>query len=178
MSISVHITGDEHLAQIQAHIERLSDAGEQLLNLIGAEVETQTHRRLRNEKTAPDGAPWLDWSERYAKTRHSNHSLLMSEGELDDSIQYYTNRNTVHVGSPLVYASLHQNGHNENVQISSHNRLINQAFGKALAHPVWQTVKSHSRHIQVPQREYLGLSDENSQDIQRLLFDFYGDLLR
>ncbi|MEI8607815.1 hypothetical protein P4S70_01240 [Enterovibrio sp. Hal110] len=55
MAIAVNITGDAELQRLQQHIARLSDAGNrrQLLALIGAEAETQTHRRIRDEKPRP-----------------------------------------------------------------------------------------------------------------------------
>ncbi|WP_283132485.1 phage virion morphogenesis protein [Enterovibrio norvegicus] len=179
MAIAVNITGDAELQRLQQHIARLSDAGNrrQLLALIGAEAETQTHRRIRDEKTAPDGTPWEGWSDGYAKTRHGNHSLLMGNGELDDSIQFQVRGNKVHVGSPLVYAAVHQDGFEGAVNIAAHHRRITQAFGKVLRHPVWQSVGAHVRHMKVPQREYLGLSNENRQDLYALIGDFYGDLL-
>lgn len=179
MGISVDIQGAE-LQGILAHIQKLNDPAsrERLLDLIGAEVESQTHRRIRDEKTAPDGSAWPEWSTSYAATRHGNQSLLMGGGELDDSIQYLVRGKKVHVGSPLAYAAVHQEGFDGAVNISAHNRLIRKAFGKALKSPVWQTVKPHTRQMQTPQREYLGLSTENQHDLQALIGDFYGDILR
>lgn len=180
MSISVEIRGDVELQRIRQHVEQLSDTGNRakLLELIGAEVESQTHRRLRDEKTAPDGSAWEPWSDGYAATRHGNQSLLMGEGALDDSIQYFITGSKVHVGSPLAYAAVHQDGFDGAVQISAHNRLIKQAFGRALKSPVWQSVKAHTRQMSVPQREYLGLSTENQRDLQALIGDFWGEKLR
>lgn len=180
MGISVDVTGDLDLSSVQELIVKLSDAGNrnELLDLIGAEAESQTHRRIRDEKTAPDGTPWPEWSDNYAKTRHGNQSLLMGSGELDDSIQYQVRDENVYLGSALVYSSVHQEGFDAGIKVKSHTRLIRQAFGKVLNSPVLQTVKSHVRHMKVPQREYMGLSDENKDDIEGLIFDFYGDLLQ
>lgn len=81
-----------------------------LLESIGMEVETQTRRRIQDEKAAPEGGSWPGWSERYARTRHSGHSLLQGEGHLQDSITYEVRGDSVLVGSPLVYAATHQFG--------------------------------------------------------------------
>ncbi len=82
-----------------------------LLDALGAEGESQTRRRIEEEKTAPDGAPWAPWSERYAKTRNSGQSLLQSEGDLLDSISYQViGGDEVEWGSNLVYAAIHQFG--------------------------------------------------------------------
>ncbi|WNJ96542.1 phage virion morphogenesis protein [Vibrio ruber] len=181
MSISVTIyNGDTELQQMRQFLERLSDTGnrDKLMHLIGAEAESQTHRRIRNEKTAPDGSPWPEWSPQYSGTRHGNQSLLMGDGALDDSIQYYVKGNQVSIGSSLAYAAVQNDGFDGMVSVPAHTRLIHQAFGRELAFPVYQSVSAHSRHLEVPQREYLGLSSENETDLLTLIGDFYGDMLK
>lgn len=79
-----------------------------LLDAIGQEVAEQTRDRLMNEKESPDGVPWVSWSDSYAETRHSGHSLLVSNGHLADSIQHVVAGDNVEVGSNLVYAAIHQ----------------------------------------------------------------------
>lgn len=45
--------------QAQEQIEKLSSVNRQaLLEGLGAEIESQTRRRLSEEKTAPDGKRW------------------------------------------------------------------------------------------------------------------------
>lgn len=82
-----------------------------LLDAIGAELESSTRRRIDEEKESPEGVPWRVWSQRYARTRDGQHSLLIGEGELLDSIQYTIDgRGFVDLGSNLVYAATHQFG--------------------------------------------------------------------
>ncbi len=129
------------IAQASQRIAALDDLNnELLLDAIGAEVETQTRRRIREEKTAPDGTPWPEWSENYAETRHGGHSLLMGDGDLEDSIQYLIGNDQVEIGSNLVYAAHHNFGGND--------------IGTG-----------------IPQREYLGFSEENLIDIGDVLID-------
>ena len=101
------------LEGIEARIRRLA-AGladtEPLLEALGAELETQTRRRIEIERTAPDGTPWPEWSDAYARTRHGGHELLQAEGNLLDSIQSLAGADLVETGSNLVYAALHQFG--------------------------------------------------------------------
>ncbi|MDC5753857.1 phage virion morphogenesis protein [Vibrio europaeus] len=178
MSFSIHVKGGEELVHIERRIESLSERSNKrkLLNLIAAEVESQTHRRIRQDKTAPDGTPWEAWSDGHAKTRHGNQSLLMASGDLDDSIQSYIQGNRIHHGSDLPYAAVHQEGFSGAVNVPAHTRLTQQAFGKALAFPVYQNVSAHTRHLEMPQREYLGLGEQDEKELLTLIGDFYGDV--
>lgn len=74
---------------------------------------SSTHRRLRETKTAPDGTPWQEWSDTYAQTRKGHHSLLMNEGDLDDSITEFIDGAIGGVGTNLVYAAVQQFGGEE-----------------------------------------------------------------
>ncbi|MBT2131222.1 phage virion morphogenesis protein [Aliiroseovarius lamellibrachiae] len=65
-------------------------------------LESSTRARFET-KEAPDGTPWADWSDDYAATRGSNHSLLINEGEMRDSIASYATGDEAAVGSNLVY---------------------------------------------------------------------------
>ena len=179
MGISVEVMGAEKLAQIRLAIAKLSDNSlqEELLESIGAVVESQARRRISDEKTSPAGEKWQDWSEDYRKTRHGNQSLLQGDGGLMDSIQHIVERGRVRVGSPLGYAGVHQDGFAGSVSVSAHKRLITQAFGRALKHGVWQSVGAHKRLMDIPQREYLGLSSENSEELMHVIGDFWQGVL-
>jgi phage virion morphogenesis protein len=85
----------------------------QLADEAGALLESSTRRRFET-KIAPDGEAWVPWSEAYDDTRdHSRHSLLVSEGDLLDSVQSYSTGTAAHVGSNLVYAAHHHFGGDE-----------------------------------------------------------------
>ncbi|HDP5072390.1 TPA: phage virion morphogenesis protein, partial [Escherichia coli] len=106
MGISVQVSGDQRLEDIRRAVEKLADGSLQaeLLESIGAVVESQTRRRIIDEKTSPGGERWPDWSDGYKKTRHGNQSLLRGEGHLLESIQYIVENRVVRIGSPLDYA--------------------------------------------------------------------------
>ena len=179
MGISVEVMGAEKLAQIRMAIEKLSDSSlqQELLESIGAVVESQTRRRISDEKSSPAGEKWQAWSDGYGKTRHGNQSLLQGNGDLMDSIQFIVERGRVRVGSPLAYAAVHQDGFSDSVSVSAHKRLITQAFGRALKHGVWQSVGAQKRMMNIPQREYLGLSSENSEELMHVIGDFWQGVL-
>lgn len=105
---------DYNLSGLSRHEERIKRLTHldrtRLLDAMGAIVETQTRRRIESEKESPDGQSWVDWSPRYAKTRHGGHSLLQNEGHLHDSIQFLVTGDVVEIGSNLVYAAPQQFG--------------------------------------------------------------------
>ncbi len=179
MSIGVQVNGAQELSRYQQLLETLSDPKHkvELLDALGGIVESQTRRRIADEKTSPDGSAWDDWSSSYAKTRHGNQSLLRGDGDLLDSIEYQVQRDQVRIGSPLAYAGVHQDGFSGAVQISAHTRLITEAFGKALAFPVYQSVDAFTRMMNIPQREYLGLSTDNQTEVYAVIGDFWQELM-
>ncbi len=80
---------------------------------IGALLESSTKRRIADEKSAPDGTPWVPWSEAYDDTREEHHSLLVGEGNLLDSVQNYSAGAEARVGTNLVYGAIHHFGGEE-----------------------------------------------------------------
>ncbi len=77
---------------------------------IGAELESQTRRRIEDERRSPEGVPWPDWSPAYAATRHGGHDLLQNEGDLLDSLHVVVDSQGVAMGTNLVYGAIHQFG--------------------------------------------------------------------
>lgn len=142
------------LASVRDLIDRIGKADlQRLADSLGAEIESQTRRRIQDEKTAPDGTPWAPWSDVHAATRHGGHSLLQGEGDLLDSIQYLLEGTEIHVGSPLVYAGVMQHGADQG------------EFGRTSRNgPIpWGDI---------PGRPYLGLSAENEGDLSGIVQDF------
>ena len=107
-AISTNLAFEPRLAGRLERLAQLDTAP--LLEGIGAEIESQTRRRIAIDKTSPGGQGWPDWSAEYAETRHSGQSLLQGNGHLLDSITYEVQGDSVLVGSPLIYAATHQFG--------------------------------------------------------------------
>lgn len=116
----------------------------ELMDSIGAEVATQTKRRIGEEKTSPEGQSWPAWSDAYAATRTGGQSLLQNENHLLDSITHVVELQgkEVDVGSNLVYAKIQNYG------------------GAGVGKP------------NLPAREYLGLSAENRMDVHQVASDW------
>ena len=108
IGISIDIEGIEQLNVI---FERLSSINATpVMTVLGRLLEEQTVSRIKDEKSAPNGGAWPQWSPRYEAKRHSNQSLLENEGHLVDSIQSVEGRDSIEVGTNLVYARRHQYG--------------------------------------------------------------------
>lgn len=98
------------LERIEKAIDGLNFfAQRELLSSIGGHLEDSVVARIEAGGPGPDGTEWPEWSERYAKTRHSGHSLLRNDGPLLESVQYLVNNgDELVVGSNLEYAATHQ----------------------------------------------------------------------
>jgi len=137
------ITYSVDTQRIQAAANRMAArlATGEVQGEIAGLLKSQTQRRLRETKTAPDGTPWAEWSEDYAATRGPQHSLLQGEGDLDDDLMTYADARSSTLGSPLIYAAIQQFG------------------GEEVG-------------IDIPAREYLGLSDDNAREIEQAVEDW------
>ena len=138
----------EGIPQLQNRLARLAArAGdpEELTAALAAVMETQVKRRISDEKTAPDGTAWAKWDPAYAKTRKANHSLLVNDQNLLDSIAGSSDAREAVVGSEMIYARVHQLG--------------------------WS-----ARGI--PARPFLGLSQENVNEIDQTVNDWMEGLFQ
>lgn len=101
------------VAMLRQKVEQMGDMDRRrLLDIVGATVESQVRRRIENDKADPDGTAWEPWSDRYAATRHSGHSLLESSGMMLGSMTYTVALagDQVEVGSNMIQAATHQFG--------------------------------------------------------------------
>lgn len=114
----VGVTYDvDGLAGIEGALRSLgsADARVEVLEVVGAIAESAARERIADTKTAPDGEPWAPWAARTARRRQDRHSLLSFEGDLADSLgwEVAADGSQVEIGSPLVYAAVHQLGSEE-----------------------------------------------------------------
>lgn len=133
------------LDMIQERVDSLTDLDkDELLGALGTELESQTRRRITEEKESPDGEVWQPLTSKWAtrKAQTSSGGLLEFQGHLVDSIAWQIEGDSVAVGSEIVYAAI-------------------QHFGGAEV--------GRSGH---PAREYLGLSPENIDDLEAVVSDF------
>ncbi len=112
--------------QAQAQLQRLKDAGQNLdgpLKAIGDSLTASTRHRFTTH-TGPDGEPWAAVSPKYARRKAAGKAtqnpgdartrnpgdLLVLTGQLIGGINYAVQSETLRIGSPDVYAPVHQFG--------------------------------------------------------------------
>jgi phage virion morphogenesis protein len=109
-SSSAIVIGMKELERLQSNVRDLARAlppnSTLLADRIGQQQEDSARRRIRETKRSPAGKKWKPWSKPYAKTRGPQHSLLVGEGHLADSMTHVVlSPEQVAVGSNLNYAS-------------------------------------------------------------------------
>jgi phage virion morphogenesis protein len=101
----------ERVREKFADLETALKESTELADAIGEQQVASAKRRIRQTKKSPEGKPWQPWSQKYAKTRKRQHSLLIASGALRDSITHHVlSPGEVEVGSNLDYARAHLMG--------------------------------------------------------------------
>lgn len=153
MSVGFSVVAPD-LKRLERRLVAVSNENyKELLEGVGGIVESQSRRRIQDEKTGPDGSIWKEWSESYAASKHGaenhdphpgsrresqGHTILSLTGGLLDSLQHALSfADEVEVGSNLVYA-----------------------------------------RRQNADRPFLGLSGDNERDVLETVEDFLDELMR
>jgi phage virion morphogenesis protein len=106
------------LERVQARFQKLAgkvQRPQELLQIVASLLEAQTKRRISDEKRAPDGTPWADWSPEYARTRKPQHSLLIDSQSLLDDIASLVEGGEAIAFASMVYAGAHQDSRRDSL---------------------------------------------------------------
>lgn len=160
IGLDINLHDIDRLNALMDRVQALDDHYHELLESLGATVESQTRRRIEEEQTAPDGTPWPAWSSGYAATRHGNQNLLQNEGHLLDSLHYVVGVDDVRIETNLIYAAIHQFGGTIKPKNGPH---LVFSLGE-------QTV--FTKEVNLPARPFMGLSDEDIDEIEQTLSNF------
>ncbi|MBO6553254.1 MAG: phage virion morphogenesis protein [Roseitalea sp.] len=152
MSVAIEITAEgleEAIAAIAAY-ENLDKR--ELLEGVGALVESQTKRRIMSEKQSPGGEAWPD--------NNADNPVMVLSGALHDSIAFQVDGEAIFVGSSLVYAAQRHFG-----------GVIKAKNAEKLAFTInGQTV--FVDQVEQPAREFLGISADNASEIEQAVVAF------
>lgn len=157
--VAFRIDRSELEAAIRALEPLVGFDGLALMEAAGSLGESQTRRRIEEEKTAPDGTPWAPNQE--------GTSILLATGEhLRDTIAFRASSDEAEWGSSWEHASVHQEG--AVIRAKNAERLAFTSGGR-FARP---------KQVTVPARPFIGLSDDNRRELEELVTDHFGGLLR
>ena len=126
-----------------------------LMETIAAIGESQTRRRIESEKTAPDGTPWPDNIAETPILRETGRNLL-------DSVASSATADVAEWGAGWEYAHVHQNG----------MTIVPREAGKLAFTVAGRFVLADE--VTIPARPFVGLSDENRQEILEIVTDYLG----
>jgi len=167
LGVDLSVLGTHHLnRQLDLIVKTGKAKKSDLLESVGALVESQTRRRIQEEKEGPMGQAWPEWNELYALDRHGNQSLLEGSGALVDSIQSLVTGDQVEVGTNLIYAGVHQDG--ATIKPVKAKKLRFQMGGESFA------VDS----VTIPARPFVGVSSDNLDELKELLNDWIRDVIK
>ena len=166
IGLTMTIQGDEQVERLLAAL--LQPQWDDLLDQIGGTVVAQTQERIADDKSDPQGEPWKAWSGKYAQTRHGGHSLLKGNNDLLNSINHQVIGMSVEVGSHLVYAGIHQKGGEIKVTPKMRGYLHYRDIH----------LKGSTSSIKIPARPYLGISDDNRDELEEIISEWFSDLIK
>lgn len=142
--------------------DRILDDASQIV----AETATEYYKERFKEK-AFDGNPWAP-----AKVPRRNGSLLINSGNLLNSIRpAYIGRDKVVISAgndKVNYAQVHNEGYSGSVIVPAHVRRTRK-YGDV-------NVKEHTRNANIPQRQFMGESDELATKIHERLEGYINTL--
>lgn len=133
---------------------------------IVAETATEYYKGRFKEK-AFDGNPWAP-----AKIPRNNGSLMIDSGNLLNSIRpAYIGRDKVVISAgneKVGYAEAHNEGYTGQVTVPAHIRHTRK-YGDV-------NVKGHTRQANIPQRQFMGKSEELADNIHERLEGYINTL--
>ena len=127
-----------------------------LMESIGEGLVSGTRQRFRDEE-APDGQKWSQ----SGRAAASGGQTLTDTARLRDSIDYAATPDKVMVGSNLPYARIHQLG-GVIVPKKAKKLVFTGRGGKKVA----------VDKVTIPARPYLGVSEEDLDDVKAAMTDF------
>lgn len=127
----------------------------QLAEEIGEMLVSSTQQRFEDEQ-APNGSKW----EPSQRAQDTGGKTLTDTAELKNSIGYIASPSGVSIGSNKVYAAIHQLGGTIKAKNGKLKfKLPNGGFAQV-------------DKVDIPQREYLGISEEDKEEAQEIIRNF------
>ncbi|MCD7099111.1 phage virion morphogenesis protein [Stenotrophomonas sp. MMGLT7] len=167
-----HITIDD--TRVQQWLARLASAGRNprpALVSIGRYGKTSTQMRFRNQ-VDPDGRRW--WPSKRAKA--TGGQTLADSKNLFRSVVWSVGPGYVEWGTNVIYAAAHNFGIRKFVNVSPHRRRMQGTTKSGRAWAKVVPVKSFTRMMFLPRRQFVGFSAADRAEILDILREFVEDI--
>lgn len=132
------------------------------LDEIGQRLAASTLRRFETERD-PEGRPWPP----SARAKAEGGQTLSDTGRLRASITHVVGRDSVSVGTNVVYAAIHQFGGQTGPRVIRPRRAKALAFPGAGGEIVFRRSVRHPGS-RVPRRAFLGLDGNDRRGVERV----------
>lgn len=166
--ISIELDDREIRDALRRLFEAVGDLAPVMKN-IGEYLVQATEQRFDSE-TGPDGEKWTAVSD--ATLDRKTHPKILTESHhLRQSIHPEPGKDAVTVGTNVPYGAIHQFGFDGPLSIPAHTRLIKTAFGQKLKHPVEARIAPYELQQHMPARPFLGISDDDKEEILAIIED-------
>lgn len=166
-AIEIRTDGQQEIERRLVSIAAATGDLSPLLADFGMYLESSTIERFDTE-TAPDGSKW----KASIRAKEEGGKTLTDSATLRRSIRHISNGDSVEIGSNLEYAGVHNFGFSGTVQVPGHVRETSTVFGRRLGGPIAFKVGPFARTMNIPQREFLGLSAEDETELGALTDDY------
>lgn len=178
-SVSVTVHTDAALARLDALDAALANPAD-LLARVGEYLTASTRARFKT-MTGPDGRRWRPLEPNYAKSKKYNRDKILTlRGFLRNSIHWQADgRDAVQIGTNLVYGAIHQHGgiirqaaqsrRQGFVQVKNRTLFAKRKSKRAVTEK-W--VLRPAYQIKMWARPYLGVSDADERELQRITQDW------
>ncbi len=157
-SVHVEVTGDlKKLLKDTSHLENIDTEG--AMAAIGEGLRESTIRRF-DTSTGPNEKKWKT----SIRVREKGGKTLVKSSNLRNSIHTEYDKTGMAVGTNNIYAATHQLGARGRVIKPKRKKVLHFKFnGK------WVTKKKVV--VNIPARPFLGISEEDEEDIKKILDD-------
>ena len=154
-SVSVRIDGEvEELLSRLNQMSGIDKAG--VMNSIAEGIRTSTLERFRSEES-PEGSKWKP----SIRAERKGGKTLTKTAGLKNSIRSQSDGSGAAVGTNLVYAATHQFGAERTIRAKK-SRYLRFQIGDR-----WVSVPSV--RVNIPERPFLGISQEDKEEIKEIL---------
>lgn len=151
-SIKAELTGDA--GELLKRLDKMKNLDVRgALNSIAEGLRTSTVERFTDEKS-PEGKSW----KQSIRAKENGGKTLTQTTQLKTSIRSEVNNTGLAVGTNDIRAATHQFGDERTIRAKNKKHLSFQIGGR------W--VKVASVKVNIPARPFLGISDEDNQDIK------------